>query len=284
MANLVQDIIYYGEDNLSTPIIPTFVKGDSVPYPLYTDAPDMYVKQYDPIALQDFPDYILWIGPTGDRIWTIRPIEDPPYTSVDEEILTTTAYEIAAALDPYIVKKSVTPQNVNDILTAVDANVRNKSMNLVVGKNSSNNLLNNLSLILGLLGTLMQIAQSMQLPKTVLDAGKVAIAVTAFTRNMAMLKQMKSASAGAFNPMGAAAGLGALASLVGQFSSGGISAPSTGGVSSLFTNTNLNNALLSAAGAAVTVVGITQAMKYSGSKTSTVSAASNVLKNMGIAK
>ena len=55
----------------------------------------MYVKQYEPQEQADFPNYILWVGPTGDRIWTQRTLDQPPYTSADQEVLTTAAYQIA---------------------------------------------------------------------------------------------------------------------------------------------------------------------------------------------
>jgi len=285
LSNLVSAIIIYGEKNIPTPIIPTFTYGTNVPYPLYTFPPDMYIKQYDPQIEEEFPGYILWVGPTGDRIWTMRTPEQPPYENADQEVLTTAAYQIADALDSYVKNNLVSPDIVNTILDAQKTSIQNNGMNLVVGNNSSANLMNNLTLVLGLLGTLTTLAQQMQLPKSVVDAGKIGIALTAFSRNMAMLKQMKGASSGAFTGITAVAGLGALTSLVGGFIGGGVPSPTTGGIGSLFNNnSSLTSTISSAIGAAVTVAGVVTAMKYSRTSAPAVSAAANLVKNLGIAK
>jgi hypothetical protein len=110
-------------------------------------------------------------------------------------------------------------------------------MNLVVGNNSSNSatLINNLTLILGLLGTIMSLAQTLGLPKSVVDAGKVGIAMTAFSRNMATIKRMQSASKGAFGgsngALGAIAGLGALSGVVSSLGGNGVLSQVSNGVS-----------------------------------------------------
>jgi hypothetical protein len=283
LAKLIQDIIIHGEKNIPTLIIPTFTYGTNVPGPLYTFPPDMYVKQYEPQEEIDFPGYILWVGPNGDRIWTQRTEDQPPYANADQEILTTSAYQIAAALDLYVKNVSVTPQVVNDVLDAQATSVQTNGMNLVVGHNSSNKLMSNLTLILGALGLLTQLAQQLQLPKSVVDAGKIGIALTAFSRNMAMLKQMKGVSGSAFQGMAAIAGLGALASIVGGFINGGVASPLGGGIGSLFNSNISTNAVLSSAlGAAVTVAGVATAMKYSRAGAVTVGAASNLIRNLGI--
>ena len=282
LSRLVSDIIYYGENKIPTPIIPTFTKGDSVPYPLYTFPPDMYIKQFDPQIEEEFPGYILWVGPDGDRVWTLRGPEDPPYSSATQEIYTTTSYEIAAALEPYVINNSVTPKNVNDALVAAETNIKNKSTDLSLGYNSSNNLMSNLTLILGFIGVLLQITQQLQVTKGVTDSGKLSAASAAFSRNMGIINQMKSVSASAFTPAGAVAGLGALSSIVNGLSSSGIIAPSGGGISSLVSGGSLNSILSTAAGAAVTVASVTNAMKYSGAQAATVVAAANLVKNLGI--
>ena len=292
LSKLISDIILHGDKNIPTLIIPTFTYGKSVPVPLYTFPPDMYVKQYEPQEEIDFPDYILWVGPDGDRVWTQRTPEQPPYKSADQEILTTSAYEIAAALDPFIKLNSVTPADINDILAHHNTVIPNKSMNLVVGNNSSNSstLINNLTLILGLLGTIMSLAQTLGLPKSVVDAGKVGIAITAFSRNMATIKRMQSASKGAFGgngALGAIAGLGALAGVVGSLGGNGLLSQATNGLSGALNDAlgpQLTGALSQAAGVAITVAGAAAAMRYSGASLGAVNAASNILKNMRIAK
>ena len=291
LSKLISDIILYGDNNIPTLIVPTFTYGKSVPVPLYTFPPDMYVKQYEPQEEIDFPDYILWVGPDGDRVWTQRTPEQPPYKSADQEILTTSAYEIAAALDPFIKLNSVTPADINDILAHHNTVIPNKSMNLVVGNNSSNSstLINNLTLILGLLGTIMSLAQTLGLPKSVVDAGKVGIAITAFSRNMATIKRMQSASKGAFGgngALGAIAGLGALAGVVGSLGGNGLLSQATNGLSGALNDAlgpQLTGALSQAAGVAITVAGAAAAMRYSGASLGAVNAASNILKNMRIA-
>ena len=285
LSKLIQDIIVHGEKNIPTLIIPTFTYGTVVPIPLYTFPPDMYVKQYDKEAEAEYPGYILWIGPSGDRIWTQRTPDQPPYTSADQEVLTTAAYNIADALDISVKNGAVTPQLVNDTLDAQATAVQNNGMNLVVGHNSSNNLMNNLSLILLVLGILTQLAQQLQLPKSVVDTGKIGIALTAFSRNMAMIKQMKAASGGAFGGMTAVAGLGALSSLVGGFIDSGVPSPAGGGVGSLFNgNVSANSFISTALGTAATVAGVASAMQYSRAGVGSISAASNLVRNLGIAK
>ena len=286
LSKLIQDIIIHGDKNIPTLIIPAFTYGTNVPTPLYTFPPDMYVKQYEPQEEADFPGYILWVGPAGSnpaRVWTQRTPEQPPYTSADQEVLTTSAYQIADALDSAVKNGSVTPELVNSVLDGQATAVQNHGMNLVVGHNSSNNLMNNLSIVLGLLSLAVQIAQQLQVSKGVTDAGKMAIAATAFARNIAMIKQMKAAAGGAFGGMTAIAGLGALASIVGGFINGGIPSPAGGGVGSLFNNNISTNSFISnALGAAVTVAGVAAAMKYSRSGPVAISSASNLIRNLGI--
>lgn len=285
LSNLVSSIIIYGEKNIPTLIIPTFTYGTNIPTPLYTFPPEMYIKQYDPQIEKDFPGYILWLGPNGERIFTMRTAEQPPYENADQEVLTTAAYQIADALDSYVKNGSVLPDVVNTVLDTQKTSIQNNGMNLVVGYNSSNNLMNNLTLILGLLGTLTTLAQQMQLPKSVVDAGKIGIALTAFSRNMAMIKQMKGASSGAFTGITAVAGLGALTSLVGGFMGNGVPSPVGGGIGSLFNNnSSLSSTVSTAIGAAVTVAGVATAMRYSRASAPAVSAAANLVKNLGIAK
>jgi hypothetical protein len=284
LSNFIQNIIYHGESNIPTLIIPSFTYGTNVPTPLYTFPLDMYVKSYDDTELTDFPGYILWVGPNGERIWTTRTEDQPPYTSADQEILTVAAQQIAAYLDPYVKIGTVTPAEVNLILSSQNTNIQTNGMNLLIGHNSSTKLMSNLTLVLGLLGTLTNLAQTLHLPQSVLNVGKVGIAATAFARNIAMMKQMKTFSGGAFRGITAIAGLGGLASLVGNLINGGISAPLGGGVSSLFGNSPIGSVISTAASAALTVVAISSAMKYSGSRVGTIGAASNLLRNFGIAK
>jgi hypothetical protein len=298
LANLVQNIIVYGEKNVPTPIVPTFTYGTNVPMPLYTSPLDMYVKQYEPQEEKDFPGYILWVGPTGSnpaRIWTKRLPTEAPYKSADEEIATTTAYEIADALDPYIKAGSVTPEIINDILTHHNTAIQNKAMDLGIGHNSSSNLLANLPAILGLAGTILQLAQTIKLPFTVLNIGSMSLSMAQFMRSMAILKVMQSMSMGAFGGLGALGSLAGLSSLVGGFISGGLAAPLSAltgnGIGSMISSafgggsiaSAVGSAVQTAAGAALTVASVSNAMKYSGASAATIVAASSVVKNLGMA-
>jgi hypothetical protein len=78
------------------------------------------------------------------------------------------------------------------------------------------------------------------------------------------------------------AGLGGLLSIVGSLTGSNISIPSGGNLQSLFSSGTVPATLTTAVSAAVTVAGVAAAMKYSGSKAATVSAAANIVRNFRI--
>jgi hypothetical protein len=224
----------------------------------------------------------LWLGPNNEVTHTKRAPTEIPFDTPESEVQYLAELHMADALDPYIKAGSVTPKFVESLLAYNYNTIESNAMDRVVGKNSSQNLMQNLSLLLGLLGVLVQLAQSMHLPNSVLNAGKAGMALTAFSRNMAMIKQMKGASSGAFTGASAMAGLGGLLSIVGSLTGSNISIPSGGNLQSLFSSGAVPATLTTAVSAAVTVAGVAAAMKYSGSKAATVSAAANIVRNFRI--
>jgi hypothetical protein len=282
LSNLIEAIIFHGENKVPLPIYRSLQYAKIIPDPLVTFAPDGYIQQYFTEEEDPYPGYIMWVGPNNEVTHTKRAPTEIPFDNPESEVQYLAELHMADALDPYIKAGSVTPAFVESLLTYHNTTIDNNAMDRVVGKNSSQNLMQNLSLLLGLLGVLVQLAQSMHLPNSVLNAGKAGMALTAFSRNMAMIKQMKGASSGAFTGASAMAGLGGLLSIVGTLTGSNISIPSGGNLQSLFSGGTIPATLTTAVSAAVTVAGVVTAMKYSGSKAATVSAAANIVRNFRI--
>jgi hypothetical protein len=200
LAKLIENVAQYGVNNLPLSETPTLIyhtDKDPVPLPIVGSAPDLYVQQYYPADQDPWVGFIEWKGPDGNYVYTVRTATDHPYPSTQDAIYSASENELVQALDPYIRKGSITPSELNKILEACMMSTYNNGLEKNLGKNSSNSLAALIGLI-GLIGIAVNLVQTLQLPKSVLNTGSVTRTLTNFARNIAILKSMKNMSGGAF--------------------------------------------------------------------------------------
>jgi hypothetical protein len=90
-----------------------------------------------------------------------------------------------------------------------------------MGKNAGTNVMGLLSSLLGVLGPVINNTLSLHLPFSVLNQGGIAMSMQKFSKNMAIMKKMKSDSLAGFNlPGGLSSMLGALSGVAGLASGG----------------------------------------------------------------
>jgi hypothetical protein len=228
LAKLIENVAQYGVNNLPLSETPTLIyhtDKDPVPLPVVGDPPNLYVQQYYQVGQDPWVGFIEWKGPNGDYVYTVRSATDHPYPSNQDAIYSDAENELVKALDPYIRKGSITPFELNKILEACMTSTYNNGLEKNLGKGSSTSLAALIGLI-GLIGTAINLVQTLQLPKSVLNAGSVTRTLTNFARNIAILKSMKNMSGGAFGLPGVGQ-LGMIANLAGL---------ATGNISSLVGN------------------------------------------------
>lgn len=311
LASLIEKAILFGEDNIPKPIVPPIYYGEPVPEQLTDTVPDLYLKQYYTGSTDPYIGYIQWLSNDYTKtIYTKRTVNDPPYESMDDEIKAISEQELAADLAPYIENNILTTSILNILLPKQNTNINNNGMDRALGKNTSSNLMSNLTQLLGIVGTAVNLAQSLHLPNSVLNSGSITTSMTNFSKSMGMLKTMQQASGQIFSPAGglggALSGLGAISSLAGQLGALGVSIPSlnsalggtlSGGLGQITSALNsvagISNYLSASgvsvssltsgvAGATTSISSISSAMSAAGSTVSSVASTANLLRNMGI--
>jgi hypothetical protein len=242
ISNLIQQVMVFGEDKIPAPVIPPIVYGTVLPpanlIVYFAKVPNLYVQQYYSSTSDPYPGYIQWLGPNGDYLYSLRLSYQYPYASADEEILSTSQLEIAAAFDPYILNNKpipifITPTIINTVLDIASANVQKNGMEKNMGNGSSVNIMSLLSELMGIAGTTLNISQTLHLPNSVLNQSTVSDSLQKFATNISMAKLMQSKSVGAFNIPSALSSLTNIASLAGALGSLGISIPSLAAVAGL---------------------------------------------------
>lgn len=175
LITLYITVIMYGEKNIPISKIPTVKYGKTVPSPLYTTAPDLYVRQYYYDNMDKYPGYIEWLGPNNEKIYTLRTSTDYPYNSLKEHVYSESEQGMAKELEPYIKDEKLvfTIQMLNDLIMKYCLLIDQISNQATTGRNSRNRN-GNLTQILGaILGSLVQNAQINHIPVSVLDKTKM---------------------------------------------------------------------------------------------------------------
>ena len=229
IAKLIEDTAEYGFSNFpvyENPRIIYQTKTDPVPKPIYGFAPDLYVQQFYDSASDPWKGFIEWKGPNGDLIYTVRGVEDYPWASHQDYMYSQAENELFYALSPFIKKGSISASELNIILEKCMTTTLNNGIERTLGKGTSNNL-SSLVAILGAIGAIINLTQSLQLPKSVLNQGSVSRTLTTFARNIALLRSMKNISSGAFG----IPGIGQLGGLLGN-----MAGLATGNISSIVGN------------------------------------------------
>lgn len=247
MAKLYLKAIEYGEDNIPVSDYPTVTEIGEVPGTIVTFVPNSYLQQYYPLVEDPYPGYIRWNSPTTDDfVFTERKLGDIYYSSPQEEVYSISEQELAADLDPYIEKGELAASDLNLMIREQETNVENNTDEKTQGKGASGpNAQEIASQILGYIGTISKLQQSLQLPVSVLSQGKMKKTLGNFEKQMTKLKSMKEMLKKAATPPQAASALGALSGLAagGDLSSiaSGIASGAVGSAVSSIAGTTAGN-------------------------------------------
>lgn len=299
LLSLIEDAIKYGENNIPIPVVPPIVYGTDVPSPLTIIVPDLYVQQFYTSDEDPYPGYIQWLGPNGDYVYTLRLPSQPPFSTLQDQVVYISQQEIVATLTPFIPNYTLTASIINLAMAEQATNVQNNHTEGTIGSGSSSNLLSLLPQILGILGTSINLVQSAHLPFSVINQSSVTQSLEKFSKNIAMLKMMKLQSASAFQLPSALSSLGSVASLSNALSSAGISIlglssvignlDSVSGILSSLASTSLGSSIpvsslvvSTSSSSNVTAASILSALTASGASNTDVGYTKNLLNDINV--
>jgi len=240
LTYLIKNANDNGPDNIKIPFTFTQVTeiGNTVPTPVTNLVPDLYKQVYYKIEKDPYPGYKKWLS--NDKktaIYTQRVIGEYYYETADDEIYNTSVIELTADLDPYCDPEYLDPITnlpliltatiINDFIIIQNTNVENNSMEKTLGTGSSGNLMDNLGSLMGYTGTIVDSMQS-SLVNSVLNQSSISSSLSGYSKNIAMLKSMKSSALTAFKPASLVNSLfsevSSLQNVVGNLQSKGLSA------------------------------------------------------------
>lgn len=271
VAQLVQTVLLFGENNIPVKSYPPVVYGNKIPDPLLSslaNVPDLAIKTYYEVEDDPHPGYIEFLTNENKIIYVKRTTFDLPYVSAEEESFATAVISLVIDLTLPVELKKLTVGQLDEFLKKLKVTHEEESTNAVMGKNSSANLMNNLQSILGMTGGLMNsLLSSGTLKIPVLNMGVVGEAIGEFSKNMAFLDQMAGnlksglGMGAGLGGLGALGNLGQLSALAGNLNSLGVSLPSiagavgAGNLSGLISNFGAVGGIASAMGSVSSIVG-----------------------------
>lgn len=229
ITNLIQKALIFGENKIPVKPTPVVVYGKKIP-PTNLILPDLFmvldlaVKQYYTSGTDPYPGYITFINNNQTYNYVKRREIDYPYQSVDEECLALAEKGIANDMYPYVVSKTLTTEIMNSILINHKVLHEEHGMNNTIGKNSSNNLMSNLSSILGIAGAVINLTQSSFMARSIIG-GEVSKALGDFSKNLSMAKTMAGMASSALKSPTSAGGIAGIAGIAGILSNAGIPIP-----------------------------------------------------------
>jgi len=229
ITNLVQKALIFGENNIPVIPDPPIVYGTVIPPSnlLLTDVfyvQNLAIKQYYAPNSDPYLGYITFLNNDGTYNYVKRTATDYPYQSVDDECLALAQKGIATDMFSYVFNNTLTADILNTILINHKVLHENNAMDHAIGKGTSTNLMSNLTAILGIAGTVVNLTQTSFLGKTILG-GQISQALGSFSKNLAMAKTMAGMATSALKIPPALAGLAGLSSLSGALSAAGIALP-----------------------------------------------------------
>ena len=178
---------------------------------LASNLPPTYIQQYHELDREPYPGYIEWRDPdTSKKLYTLRGTE-PHYASAEEHVTGNAAAHLVQQMAP--VMKSIMNNAPGQALSVSQiaglTSSLSKSLDLIQGQGMSKILgggvnMSNITslaskLIPDIAGKISGVTGA-QLPKSVLDAGKVQKTMGEFTKNQALLKKKKDNMKKAMEP------------------------------------------------------------------------------------
>lgn len=236
LSNLIKLALYFGPLDIPVSVYDETIFGDIVPEPLVetNEVPDYYIKQYFPLYKDPYPGYIKWVSPSSTTtfVWTKREPKSYYFETSSQEIFSISERELAQDLIPYVrIEDPIEPFTTtifNQILIKQIDNIEKNTLNNSVGNNAGGNGSgggNNMGGALGgQLQSLMQMFQSQQLTKSVLNQGEIGNVMQQFQKDMGLnnqLFQLANGALGGANPLSSMMGMGGLSNIMGGFGAGG---------------------------------------------------------------
>lgn len=218
IAGLIANASANGVENIKISERPPVVYGDLVPPKVitYNELPNFAVQNYYTKDSDPFPGYKVW-QKENNYYFTKRGPEDYPYESLEEELKIEAEYDLANALSIYFEKMNLTVVILEPLLRKYLLITQSKGQEKSMGKNSSSPT--SIMSILGILSSIISLAQSGHLPLSVLNQGSINQSLQKYTQAMTMVKQINAMTGSAFNlPSGlnALTNLGGITSIVGS--------------------------------------------------------------------
>jgi hypothetical protein len=196
---------------------PVVIGGDPAPSPLVniTTIGDFYAEQYYASGQNPYPGYVAWMSVTGDLVYTIRTADYPPFESTEQAAMYYTQQSLISQLNALFSSAAMT---LSSLLTAVDNGAETYVScihTVAIGKGASNqpaggnkNSSNLVAMLLPILNSLIQDAQSDHLPKSVLNQGVIQQLLNKHSDACSKAKMIVNLTKQAIQPGGGAGGGG----------------------------------------------------------------------------
>lgn len=198
LANIIKDLNQYGPDNIPVSQYRKLTPEDfiNIPENVVDVIPDLYVQKYKLYEEDLYPGYEEWyLRSSGHTVYLKKPEDGFYYESLQEDIYGTSEYNIANALDPYILSEEpeyeLSPEALNVILRDEETFIKNTTMDKGAGNGASNGG-DNLLQLLGYLASSVNLQVQVQLPQSVLNVTEIQEAMDEFTENMAMIRNLNT--------------------------------------------------------------------------------------------
>jgi hypothetical protein len=194
IADIIKDCVEYGPMDIPFPTYRTITEEDLLETPdnIVRLVPDSYTKRYFKYSEDKHPGYENWYSKgTDDNVFIKRELGSYYFESIKEEIYGLTTIELAEAFDPYIDEEilTLTVRDINRILSEQEDKIRKRSMDLILGKNSSSSV-NLLRQFLGYIASSINLQIQVQLPQSVLNISSITESMNRFSQNMAMVRNL----------------------------------------------------------------------------------------------
>ena len=218
IVNFIQNGITSNFTNLPFTAIPgsnLLPQPGMSPSPIVSSPPEYYIQQYYSITSDPYPGYVQWESATGgEYAYTVRANTQPNYASSEAAIEGGAQIQLVIYLDPFFAANFLTVGDINYVLEIVVPETVTTAQTNALGSGSSSNMLGLASLLLGLIGTMINNSQSNHLPNSVLNQSSMTNTLQKFASNMNILQMMKNKSMVAFALPSALSSLGSLLSSV----------------------------------------------------------------------
>lgn len=189
---LIVAVVLYGESDIPVSELPEIVFGDNIPENLVTFVPDLYVQNFYSFENDPYPGYIEWEGPDGDLVYTIRGVDDLPYSSSEDYVYTLAERGLYEALKIYFENENIVISIVIfiSLLYRFCKEIEENGMNVTVGKNGNKSTIDVTSLLGSVLGGMTNLAQNVHIPDSILDKTKLTQALNEFKQTQGRIKQV----------------------------------------------------------------------------------------------